>query len=64
MTENRLHVAVIFCGCYGEHGVSLMPARSLLSVLDPAKYGCIRPYAVRAHKADGDHTSHTYWSET
>jgi len=36
--EKKLHVAVIFGGRSGEHEVSLMSARSLLSVLDPAKY--------------------------
>lgn len=35
---NKLHVAVIFGGRSGEHEVSLMSARSVLSVLDPAKY--------------------------
>jgi len=38
MTNNKLHVAVIFGGRSGEHEVSLMSARSVLSVLDPAKY--------------------------
>src|SRR5215204_6658301 len=38
MTENKLHVAVLFGGRSGEHDVSLMSARSVLSVLDPAKY--------------------------
>jgi D-alanine-D-alanine ligase len=36
--DKRLHVAVIFGGRSGEHEVSLMSARSVLSVLDPAKY--------------------------
>lgn len=36
--KNKLHVAVIFGGRSGEHEVSLMSARSVLSVLDPAKY--------------------------
>jgi D-alanine-D-alanine ligase len=36
--EKKLHVAVIFGGRSGEHEVSLMSARSVLSVLDPAKY--------------------------
>jgi len=36
--ENRLHVAVLFGGRSGEHDVSLMSARSVLSVLDPVKY--------------------------
>src|SRR6266508_2929047 len=34
----KLHVAVIFGGRSGEHEVSLMSARSVLSVLDSAKY--------------------------
>ena len=38
MTEKKLHLAVIFGGRSGEHEVSLMSARSVLSVLDPAKY--------------------------
>jgi D-alanine-D-alanine ligase len=38
MTDNKLRVAVIFGGRSGEHEVSLMSARSVLSVLDPAKY--------------------------
>ena len=38
MTNNKLRVAVIFGGRSGEHEVSLMSARSVLSVLDPAKY--------------------------
>src|SRR5574338_702261 len=38
MAENKLHVAVLFVGRSGEHEVSLMSARSVLSVLDPAKY--------------------------
>ena len=38
MTEKKLHVAVIFGGRSGEHEVSLMSARSVLSVLDPARY--------------------------
>ena len=37
-TPNRLRVAIIFGGRSGEHEVSLMSARSVLSVLDPAKY--------------------------
>ena len=35
---SKLRVAVIFGGRSGEHDVSLMSARSVLSVLDPAKY--------------------------
>lgn len=38
MAENKLHIAVLFGGRSGEHDVSLMSARSVLSVLDPAKY--------------------------
>ena len=38
MTENKLRVAVLFGGRSGEYEVSLMSARSVLSVLDPDKY--------------------------
>jgi D-alanine-D-alanine ligase len=38
MTDKKLHVAVIFGGRSGEHEVSLMSARSVLSVLDAARY--------------------------
>ena len=38
MAENKLHVAVIFGGRSGEHEVSLMSARSVLSVLDLKRY--------------------------
>src|SRR6201988_2775155 len=38
MTDKKLHVAVIFGGRSGEHEVSLMSARSVLSVLDVNKY--------------------------
>jgi len=38
MTDKKLHVAVLFGGRSGEHEVSLMSARSVLSVLDTAKY--------------------------
>jgi D-alanine-D-alanine ligase len=37
-TPRKLHVAVLFGGRSGEHEVSLMSARSVLSVLDPARY--------------------------
>ena len=37
-TKKKLHVALIFGGRSGEHEVSLMSARSVVSVLDPAKY--------------------------
>jgi D-alanine-D-alanine ligase len=36
--DKKLRVAVLFGGRSGEHEVSLMSARSVLSVLDPAKY--------------------------
>jgi D-alanine-D-alanine ligase len=36
--KKKLHIALIFGGRSGEHEVSLMSARSVLSVLDPAKY--------------------------
>jgi D-alanine-D-alanine ligase len=38
MTKKKLHIAVIFGGRSGEHDVSLMSARNVLSVLDPVKY--------------------------
>jgi len=38
MMKKKLQIAVIFGGRSGEHEVSLMSARSVLSVLDPAKY--------------------------
>jgi D-alanine-D-alanine ligase len=38
MMKKKLHVAVIFGGRSGEHEVSLMSARSVLSVLDASKY--------------------------
>ena len=38
MMKKKLHLALIFGGRSGEHEVSLMSARSVLSVLDPAKY--------------------------
>jgi D-alanine-D-alanine ligase len=37
-TKKKLHIAVIFGGRSSEHEVSLMSARSVLSVLDPSKY--------------------------
>lgn len=37
-SSSKLHLAVLFGGRSGEHEVSLMSARSVLSVLDPAKY--------------------------
>jgi len=38
IAEKKLHAAVIFGGRSGEHEVSLMSARSVLSVLDAARY--------------------------
>jgi D-alanine-D-alanine ligase len=38
MAEKKLHLAVIFGGRSGEHEVSLMSARSVLSILDVNKY--------------------------
>ena len=38
MTEGKLRVGVIFGGRSGEYEVSLMSARSVLSVLDPQKF--------------------------
>ncbi|HEX7434284.1 MAG TPA: D-alanine--D-alanine ligase A, partial [Anaerolineaceae bacterium] len=35
---DKIRIGVIFGGRSGEHEVSLMSARSLLSVLDPQKY--------------------------
>jgi D-alanine-D-alanine ligase len=37
-TKKKLHVAILFGGRSGEHEVSLMSARSVLSVLDSSKY--------------------------
>jgi D-alanine-D-alanine ligase len=38
MVKKKLNIAVIFGGRSGEHDVSLMSARNVLSALDPAKY--------------------------
>ncbi|GAB1469497.1 D-alanine--D-alanine ligase family protein [Chloroflexota bacterium] len=38
----KLRVAILFGGRSGEHDVSLMSARSLVSVLDPARYEVIQ----------------------
>jgi len=40
--RKKLQIALIFGGRSGEHEVSLMSARSVLSVLDPAKYAVIQ----------------------
>jgi D-alanine-D-alanine ligase len=40
--EKKLCVAVIFGGRSGEHEVSLMSARSVLSALDPQKYEVVQ----------------------
>ena len=37
-TQRKLNVAVLFGGRSGEHEVSLMSARSVLSVMDPKRY--------------------------
>jgi D-alanine-D-alanine ligase len=42
MMKKKLHVAVIFGGRSGEHEVSLMSARSVLSVLNPEKYDVLQ----------------------
>lgn len=41
-TDHKIKLAVLFGGRSGEHEVSLMSARSVLSVLDPAKYEVIQ----------------------
>ena len=41
-TDRKITVAVLFGGRSGEHEVSLMSARSVLSVLDPARYTIIQ----------------------
>ena len=38
MSNHKLHVGVLFGGRSGEHEISLLSARSILSALDPAKY--------------------------
>lgn len=40
--KKKLHVGVIFGGRSGEHAVSLMSARFVLDMLDPAKYEIIQ----------------------
>ncbi|MBN2149274.1 MAG: D-alanine--D-alanine ligase A, partial [Anaerolineales bacterium] len=40
--EKRLRVAVMFGGRSGEHEVSLQSARSVLAVLDPARYEALQ----------------------
>lgn len=42
MAEKKINIAVLFGGRSGEHEVSLMSARSVLSVLDPEKYNVIQ----------------------
>ncbi|HMZ06114.1 MAG TPA: D-alanine--D-alanine ligase A, partial [Anaerolineales bacterium] len=37
-TSRKLRIAVLFGGRSGEHDVSLMSARSVVSVLDPQRY--------------------------
>ena len=41
-TDRKLRVAVLFGGRSGEHEVSLMSARSVLSVLDPHRYELVQ----------------------
>lgn len=41
MDEQRLTIGVLFGGRSGEHEVSLLSARSVLSVLDPSRYNII-----------------------
>ncbi len=41
-TGRKLRVGVIFGGRSGEHEISLMSARSVLSVLDPLRYEVIQ----------------------
>jgi len=38
MTTQKIHIAVLFGGCSGEHEVSLMSARSILNALNPDTY--------------------------
>ena len=38
MSNHKTHVGVLFGGRSGEHEISLLSARSILSALDPAKY--------------------------
>jgi D-alanine-D-alanine ligase len=40
-TDRKLTVAVLFGGRSGEHEVSLMSARSVLSVLDRSRYNVV-----------------------
>jgi len=42
MMGKRTRLAVIFGGRSGEHEVSLMSARSVLNVLNPAKYEVVQ----------------------
>jgi len=42
MTGKRTRLAVIFGGRSGEHEVSLMSARSVLNILNPAKYEVVQ----------------------
>jgi D-alanine-D-alanine ligase len=49
-TPTKLRIAVLFGGRSGEHEVSLMSARSVLAVLDPAKYEVTQIGITRAGK--------------
>ena len=47
-TQRKLNVAVMFGGRSGEHEVSLMSARSVLSVMDPERYA-VTQVAITRH---------------
>ena len=42
MTEKRLKVGILFGGRSGEHEISLLSARSILSVMDPDAYDVVQ----------------------
>lgn len=48
MTENKIRIGILFGGRSGEHEVSLMSARSVLSVLSPERYQVI-PIGITHH---------------
>jgi D-alanine-D-alanine ligase len=58
-TSRKLRIAVLFGGRSGEHEVSLMSARSVLSVLDPQKYDVIQIGITReGHWVSGEDVLH------
>src|SRR3989304_2247884 len=58
-TSRKLRIAVLFGGRSGEHEVSLMSARSVLSVLDPQKYDVIQIGITReGHSVSGADVLH------